>query len=130
MDRWLAWICRAPAPVPGILQGILSPLTLAIFFAILPWFLRGISTLQSPLDFCGCRLFQVWPGTKISPSTRISRSACTSDIIHSWLCMSTLPAHQYCLFPILRTFSDMVFLWLHSLQDLLQRPRMCGLFIL
>ena len=40
-DRWLCWIRDAPTPVPGIIQGILPPLFLAILFAILPLLLKG-----------------------------------------------------------------------------------------
>lgn len=42
--RWLCWIRHAPSPVPGIIQGVLPPLFLAILFAILPWLLKGAWT--------------------------------------------------------------------------------------
>ncbi|CAK5265567.1 unnamed protein product [Mycena citricolor] len=40
---WLNWICLAPHPIPGIIQGIIPPLLLAIFFAVLPLILRGLA---------------------------------------------------------------------------------------
>ncbi|KAF8532738.1 DUF221-domain-containing protein [Gautieria morchelliformis] len=45
--RWLAWICRAPTPVPGFLQGVLSPLTLAIVFTVMPCILRGLAWYEN-----------------------------------------------------------------------------------
>jgi hypothetical protein len=33
----------APSPAPGIIQGVLPPLLLAILFAVLPFILRGMS---------------------------------------------------------------------------------------
>jgi len=39
--KWLEWICKAPAPVPGIIQGVIPPALLAILFAILPFILKG-----------------------------------------------------------------------------------------
>lgn len=44
---WLCWIRNAPTPVPGIIQGILPPLFLAILFAILPWLLKGTSSVSA-----------------------------------------------------------------------------------
>ncbi|KAK7031452.1 hypothetical protein R3P38DRAFT_2923651 [Favolaschia claudopus] len=41
--HWLKWLCRAPIPVPGIIQGILPPLLLAILFALLPLVLRALA---------------------------------------------------------------------------------------
>ncbi|KAF9467356.1 DUF221 family protein [Collybia nuda] len=41
--HWLQWVCDAPSPVPGIIQGVLPPLLLAILFAILPLILRGLA---------------------------------------------------------------------------------------
>ncbi|KAF8529554.1 DUF221 family protein [Hysterangium stoloniferum] len=45
--KWLAWVCKAPTPVPGILQGVLPPLILAILFAVLPWILRGLAWYEN-----------------------------------------------------------------------------------
>ncbi|KAF8586259.1 DUF221-domain-containing protein [Ramaria rubella] len=45
--RWLTWVCRAPTPVPGIIQGVLPPLLLSILFAILPWVLRGLAWYEN-----------------------------------------------------------------------------------
>ncbi|KAJ7187941.1 DUF221 family protein [Mycena filopes] len=41
--HWLSWVCTAPNPVPGIIQGILPPVLLAILFALLPLVLRGLA---------------------------------------------------------------------------------------
>ncbi|KAJ7141507.1 hypothetical protein C8R44DRAFT_604374 [Mycena epipterygia] len=41
--HWLKWVCTAPNPIPGIIQGILPPLLLAILFALLPLILRGLA---------------------------------------------------------------------------------------
>ena len=49
--RWLTWVCRAPPPIPGIIQGILPPLFLAILFAVLPWILRGACMHARRLDW-------------------------------------------------------------------------------
>lgn len=40
---WLRWICTSPTPVPGIIQGVLPPLILAILFIILPMILRALA---------------------------------------------------------------------------------------
>ncbi|KAI0340297.1 DUF221-domain-containing protein [Trametopsis cervina] len=44
---WLCWIRQAPTPIPGIIQGILPPLFLAILFAILPWLLKGLAWYEN-----------------------------------------------------------------------------------
>lgn len=41
--RWLQWICDAPDPIPGFIQGVLPPALLAIMFAILPFILKGLA---------------------------------------------------------------------------------------
>ncbi|KAF9453915.1 DUF221-domain-containing protein [Macrolepiota fuliginosa MF-IS2] len=41
--HWLQWLCDAPAPVPGIIQGVLPPALLASLFALLPFILRGLA---------------------------------------------------------------------------------------
>ncbi|KAJ7629889.1 hypothetical protein B0H17DRAFT_1109402 [Mycena rosella] len=41
--HWLNWVCTAPNPVPGIIQGILPPVLLALLFVILPFILRGLA---------------------------------------------------------------------------------------
>lgn len=38
--HWLAWICKLPDPVIGIISGILSPVLLAVLMALLPIVLR------------------------------------------------------------------------------------------
>ncbi|KAH7108378.1 DUF221-domain-containing protein [Auriculariales sp. MPI-PUGE-AT-0066] len=43
---WLAWICKLPSAVRGIIQGILPPVALAILFMLLPIFLRTLIKLQ------------------------------------------------------------------------------------
>ncbi|KAJ3732412.1 DUF221 family protein [Lentinula guzmanii] len=40
---WLGWICRAPSPIPSIIQGLLPPALLAALFAIMPVILRGLA---------------------------------------------------------------------------------------
>lgn len=37
---WLAWICKLPSVVVGLLQGILPPVLLAVLMALLPIILR------------------------------------------------------------------------------------------
>ncbi|KAG8922564.1 hypothetical protein FRC02_011782 [Tulasnella sp. 418] len=44
--HWLAWVCRLPSVVQGIIQGVLPPLFLAILFLILPMILRGLAWYQ------------------------------------------------------------------------------------
>ncbi|KAF8070342.1 DUF221 family protein [Lyophyllum atratum] len=44
--HWLRWVCNAPSPVPGIIQGVLPPALLAILFALLPLVLRGLAWYQ------------------------------------------------------------------------------------
>ncbi|KAH8834007.1 hypothetical protein DL96DRAFT_1491150 [Flagelloscypha sp. PMI_526] len=39
-EPWLAWLCTLPAPVVGIIQGILPPVLLAVLFMLLPIVLR------------------------------------------------------------------------------------------
>ncbi|KAJ3888452.1 DUF221 family protein [Lentinula edodes] len=41
--EWLGWICRAPAPLPSIIQGFLPPALLAALFAMMPVILRGLA---------------------------------------------------------------------------------------
>ncbi|KIJ24983.1 hypothetical protein M422DRAFT_194019 [Sphaerobolus stellatus SS14] len=45
--KWLAWTCSAPTPIPGIIQGVIPPLFLAIIFAILLWILRGLAWYEN-----------------------------------------------------------------------------------
>ncbi|KAI0076270.1 DUF221-domain-containing protein [Panus rudis PR-1116 ss-1] len=44
---WLCWIQNAPTPIPGIIQGILPPLFLAILFAVLPQLLKGLAWYEN-----------------------------------------------------------------------------------
>ncbi|BGP07894.1 phosphate metabolism protein 7 [Rhodotorula toruloides] len=37
---WLAWLCKLPVPVNGIIQGALPPIALAVLFMLLPIILR------------------------------------------------------------------------------------------
>ncbi|KAF9495804.1 DUF221-domain-containing protein [Pleurotus eryngii] len=41
--RWLSWVCRVPKPLPGLIQGVLPPILLAILFALLPFILRALA---------------------------------------------------------------------------------------
>ncbi|KAJ3569623.1 hypothetical protein NP233_g4933 [Leucocoprinus birnbaumii] len=41
--HWLDWLCRAKAPAPGIIQGVLPPAFLAGLFALLPLILRALA---------------------------------------------------------------------------------------
>ncbi|KZS87835.1 DUF221-domain-containing protein [Sistotremastrum niveocremeum HHB9708] len=44
--HWLSWICKAPTPVPGIIEGLVPPLLLAILFLLLPMILRAFAFYQ------------------------------------------------------------------------------------
>ncbi|KAG1862099.1 hypothetical protein DFJ58DRAFT_776452 [Suillus subalutaceus] len=39
-ESWLAWLCKLPSPVIGIIQGILPPVLLAVLMMLLPIILR------------------------------------------------------------------------------------------
>jgi hypothetical protein len=43
---WMAWLCKLPTPIPGIIQGILPPAGMAILFILLPIFLRFLAKFQ------------------------------------------------------------------------------------
>lgn len=45
--KWLAWVCKAHAPIPGIIQGVFPPVLLTISFAILPWILRALAWYEN-----------------------------------------------------------------------------------
>lgn len=48
---WMAWLCKLPTPIPGIIQGILPPAGMAILFIVLPIFLRFLAKFQGiPLN--------------------------------------------------------------------------------
>ncbi|KNF00171.1 hypothetical protein PSTG_06581 [Puccinia striiformis f. sp. tritici PST-78] len=48
---WMKWLCALPAPVPGIIQGVLPPVALAVLFMLLPVFLRFLARFQGiPLN--------------------------------------------------------------------------------
>ncbi|KAA1079047.1 hypothetical protein PGT21_031634 [Puccinia graminis f. sp. tritici] len=48
---FMAWLCKLPPPVPGIIQGILPPVLLAVLFILLPIFLRLLAKFQGiPLN--------------------------------------------------------------------------------
>jgi len=44
--HWLAWICKLPKPVIGILQGVLPPALLAVLNMLLPIVLRMLSKFE------------------------------------------------------------------------------------
>lgn len=44
--KWLAWICKLPSPIVGIISGILPPVGLAILMMLLPIILRLLSRLE------------------------------------------------------------------------------------
>ncbi|KAI5480450.1 AMP deaminase [Pseudohyphozyma bogoriensis] len=43
---WLAWLCKLPTPVNGIIQGVLPPVALAVLFILLPIVLRLAARFQ------------------------------------------------------------------------------------
>ncbi|MBW0494487.1 hypothetical protein O181_034202 [Austropuccinia psidii MF-1] len=43
---WMAWLCKLPSPVNGIIQGVLPPVMLALLFMLLPPFLRFLAVFQ------------------------------------------------------------------------------------
>lgn len=43
---WLAWICKLPDPVIGILSGILPPVLLAVLMMLLPIVLRQFAVFE------------------------------------------------------------------------------------
>ena len=45
--HWLAWVCKTPPTVQGIIQGVFPPLFIAILFLILPYFLRGLAWFEN-----------------------------------------------------------------------------------
>ncbi|KAH9917178.1 DUF221-domain-containing protein [Fomitopsis serialis] len=44
--KWLAWLCKLPSPVIGIISGILSPVLLAVLMMLLPVVLRIFARLE------------------------------------------------------------------------------------
>ncbi|EIN13115.1 DUF221-domain-containing protein [Punctularia strigosozonata HHB-11173 SS5] len=44
--HFLSWICKLPAPVIGIIEGVVPPVLLSILFALLPIILRGMIKLE------------------------------------------------------------------------------------
>ncbi|KAG9019793.1 hypothetical protein FRB90_007936 [Tulasnella sp. 427] len=44
--KWLAWICKLPSVVVGLLQGILPPVLLAVLMALLPIILRLLAHFE------------------------------------------------------------------------------------
>lgn len=44
--KWLAWICKLPSVVVGLLQGILPPVLLAVLMALLPIILRLLARFE------------------------------------------------------------------------------------
>lgn len=43
---WLAWVCKAPSPLPGMIEGILPPVLLAVLLLILPMVLRWLAWFE------------------------------------------------------------------------------------
>ncbi|SCV74185.1 BQ2448_6617 [Microbotryum intermedium] len=43
---WLAWLCKIPVPLNGIIQGALPPVALAILFILLPIILRIFARVE------------------------------------------------------------------------------------
>ncbi|KAF8606373.1 DUF221-domain-containing protein [Ceratobasidium sp. AG-I] len=44
--KWLAWICKLPPVVQGIIQGVLPPVFLALLFILLPIYLRAMAVFE------------------------------------------------------------------------------------
>ncbi|KAK7039087.1 phosphate metabolism protein 7 [Paramarasmius palmivorus] len=45
--KQLRWVCEAPSPIPGLVQGVLPPVLLAALFAVLPYILRGLAWYEN-----------------------------------------------------------------------------------
>ncbi|KAH7922752.1 DUF221-domain-containing protein [Leucogyrophana mollusca] len=45
-EKWLAWLCKIPSPVLGIIQGILPPVLLAVLMLLLPIVLRLLGRFE------------------------------------------------------------------------------------
>lgn len=44
--EWLAWVCRLPDVIQGIIQGVLPPVFIAILFILLPIYLRAMAVFE------------------------------------------------------------------------------------
>ncbi|KAG5646753.1 hypothetical protein DXG03_002435 [Asterophora parasitica] len=53
---WLAWICRLPPVVVGIISGILPPVLLAVLMMLLPIFLRLLARFEGIPKYTGLEL--------------------------------------------------------------------------
>lgn len=53
---WLAWLCKLPGPVVGIISGILPPVLLAVLMMLLPIVLRLLSRLEGTATRTGIEL--------------------------------------------------------------------------
>lgn len=53
---WLAWICKLPGPIVGIISGILPPVLLAVLMMLLPVILRLLSRLEGTATRTGIEL--------------------------------------------------------------------------
>lgn len=60
----------APHPVPGLVQGVLPPVLLAVLFLFLPFILRGMSDTAMSIEFSIELAIQVWPGMNASRGIR------------------------------------------------------------
>lgn len=54
--EWLAWLCKLPGPIVGIISGILPPVALAILMMLLPIILRLLSKLEGTATRTGVEL--------------------------------------------------------------------------
>lgn len=53
---WLAWICKIPTPVLGIISGILPPVALAVLMMLLPIVLRQFAIFEGIPKHSGVEL--------------------------------------------------------------------------
>jgi hypothetical protein len=55
-ESWLAWLCKLPSPVIGIIQGILPPVLLAVLMMLLPIVLRLFGRFEGIPTYTGLEL--------------------------------------------------------------------------
>ena len=53
---WLAWVCKLPDPIVGIISGILPPVALALLMMVLPIILRLLSRFEGTPTRTGMEL--------------------------------------------------------------------------
>ncbi|KAJ7590920.1 hypothetical protein C8J56DRAFT_546760 [Mycena floridula] len=56
LESWLAWLCKLPDVVVGIISGILPPVMLAVLMMLLPIFLRLLARFEGIPQISGCEL--------------------------------------------------------------------------